>query len=88
MLETRLNETLALLMTRTGRTQSDLAEAINVSRAQVSQRLRGGVAWRVSELEPIAGLFGVTVCELLSGYVAMADSGRLPPSREIGQTRI
>lgn len=88
-LEATLNETIRLLMARTGARQVDIAEAIGITRASVSQRLLGHSVWKLNDLPKVADLFGLTVCELLSGYAAIATADRLPPTRDgDGQTRI
>lgn len=88
-MEATLNETLRLLMTRTGKRQVDVAEALGVTRASLSQRLLGNSGWRVNDLPTVADYFGLTVSELLSGYAAIASADRLPPAKgSKGQTRI
>jgi len=84
-LETTLNETIKLLMTRTGCRQVDVAGALGITRGSLSQRLLGNSGWRVNDLAPVAEFFALTPGELLSGYAAIAASHRLPPK---GQTRI
>lgn len=79
-LEVQLNETLRLLMTRTGRRQVDVAEVIGITRGSLSQRLLNKSGWRLNDLAPVAEFFGLTVCELISGYAAIAQAKRLPPS--------
>jgi transcriptional regulator with XRE-family HTH domain len=81
-LEKQLNDTLRLLMARTGLRQVDVAKVVGITRASLSQRLLGHSAWKIDDLPPVAALFGVTVCELLSGYVAIAQADRLPPVKE------
>ena len=88
-LEAQLNETLRLLMTRTGRRQVDVSGVIGITRASLSQRLLGKSGWKLDDLPAVADYFGLTVCELLSGYASIAQSHRLPPAaRAAGQTRI
>jgi transcriptional regulator with XRE-family HTH domain len=88
-LETQLNETIRLLMTRAGRRQVDVAEVIGITRASLSQRLLGKSGWRLDDLPAVAQYFGITVCELLSGYAAIAQAERLPPAKGTsGQTRL
>lgn len=87
-MEDRLNETLRLLLTRTGQRHSDLAEILGVSQSSMSARLRGQSRWRLDDLPPVADFFGLTVGELLAGYSAI-PSDRLPsPAKGPGQTRI
>ncbi|MFF3265318.1 helix-turn-helix domain-containing protein [Streptomyces sp. NPDC002932] len=84
-LETMLNETIKLLMTRTGCRQVDVAGALGITRGSLSQRLLGNSGWRVNDLALVSEFFGVTPGELLSGYAAIATAHRLPPK---GQIRI
>lgn len=87
-LEAQLNETIRLLMTRTGRRQVDVAEVIGITRASLSQRLLGKSGWRLDDLPKVADYFGLTVCELISGYAAI-ERDRLPPARgSDGQTQL
>ncbi|MFF5854005.1 helix-turn-helix domain-containing protein [[Kitasatospora] papulosa] len=88
-LEATLNETIKLLMTRTGRRQVDVAEVVGITRGSLSQRLLGNSGWRVNDLAPVADYFGLTVGELLSGYAAIATAKRLPPKADAdGQSRL
>ena len=88
-LEVQLNETLRLLMTRTGRRQVDVAEVIGITRGSLSQRLLNKAGWRLNDLVPVADFFGLTVCELISGYASIAQADRLPPAKSAdGQTRL
>jgi len=86
-LEDRLNETLRLLLVRTGQRHSDLGAVIGVNQSSMSARLRGESKWRLDDLPLVADHFGVTVCELITGYSAIAED-RLPPAKGAGQTRI
>jgi transcriptional regulator with XRE-family HTH domain len=52
-------------MTRHGATQADLAEALHLSQQAVSRRLRGEIAFDVTELGLIAGLFHITAAALI-----------------------
>ncbi|MEU3228404.1 helix-turn-helix transcriptional regulator [Streptomyces sp. NPDC006976] len=88
-METTLNETIKMLMVRTGRRQVDVAEVVGITRGSLSQRLLGNSGWRVNDLAPVAEYFGLTVAELLSGYASIATANRLPPAaKSPGQTRI
>lgn len=88
-LETQLNETIRLLMTRTGTRQVDVAEVIGITRASLSQRLLGNSNWKLNDLPAVAQFFDVTVCELISGYAAIANADRLPPAKgSEGQPRL
>ncbi|MFF8281072.1 helix-turn-helix domain-containing protein [Streptomyces lateritius] len=84
-----MNETIKLLMTRTGHRQVDVAEVVGITRGSLSQRLLGNSGWRVNDLPAVADFFGLTVAELLSGYAAIAQAKRLPPAKSAtGQTRL
>lgn len=88
-LEATVNETIRLLMTRTGKRQVDVAEVIGITRASLSQRLLGNANWKLNDLPKVAGYFGLTVAELLSGYASIAQADRLPPAKgSEGQTRL
>jgi transcriptional regulator with XRE-family HTH domain len=88
-LEATVNETIRLLMTRTGRRQVDVAGVLGITRASLSQRLLGNSNWKLNDLPKVAGYFGLTVSELISGYAAIANADRLPPAKgSEGQTRI
>jgi transcriptional regulator with XRE-family HTH domain len=88
-LESTLNETIRLLMTRTGRRQVDVAEVVGITRGSLSQRLLGNSNWKLNDLPPVADLFGLTVAELLAGYAAIAQAKRLPPAKGTeGQTKL
>nr|ADB77870.1 hypothetical protein pTSC1.7c [Streptomyces sp. x4(2010)] len=78
-MEERLNETIRLLLTRTGKRHADLAEAVGITRGSMTLRLQGKSRWRLDDLPAVAEIFGLTVCELLSGYQAI-PADRLPPA--------
>lgn len=80
-LEAMVNETIRLLMTRTGKRQVDVAEVLGITRASLSQRLLGNSNWKLNDLPKVARFFGVTATELLSGYAAIANADRLPPAK-------
>ncbi|WP_163549967.1 helix-turn-helix domain-containing protein [Candidatus Frankia nodulisporulans] len=79
-LEATINETIKLLMTRTGKRQMDVAKSLGISPAVISQRLSGNSSWRIDDLPKVAAYFGLTFAELTSSYGALAATGRLPPS--------
>jgi transcriptional regulator with XRE-family HTH domain len=83
-LERTLNETVRLLLTRTGRRQVDVAEVLGITRGSLSQRLLGNSNWKLNDLPKVADYFGITVPELLSGYAAIA-ADRLPPAKQTGK---
>lgn len=45
--------------------QSFLSEALGISQAQVSARLRGDVGWRVGEVATVAHALGVPLSQLI-----------------------
>lgn len=61
------NEKLQLLRKQKGLTQEELAEQLYVSRAAVSKWESGRGYPNIDSLKAIAGLFSVTIDELLSG---------------------
>ena len=86
-LEATLNETIRLLLTRTGKRHADVADAVGITRGSMTLRLQGKSRWRLDDLPAAADAFGLTVCELISGYRAIPED-RLPPPAGGGQTRI
>ena len=57
----RTGEQIRSRMTANRVTQADVAEALGLSQTAVSRRLRGEIAFNVTELETLGGLLGVTV---------------------------
>jgi len=87
-MEAALNETIRLLLTRTGKRHADMADAVGITRGSMTLRLQGKSHWKLDDLRPVANAFGLTVCEMISGYRAIPED-RLPPARgDGGQTRI
>ena len=87
-LERDVNETIRLMMARTGETPGALAQVMGVSRQSLAGRLAGRSQWHINHLPTVAAHYGVTVCELISGYAAI-PADRLPPRADgTGQTRI
>ncbi|THJ64686.1 helix-turn-helix domain-containing protein [Candidatus Frankia alpina] len=80
-LEATINETLRLLMTRTGGRQVDVAEVLGITQSSMSHRLQGYSTWKVDDLAKVAAHFGLTASELISGYTAIGATGRLPAAR-------
>ncbi|THJ44732.1 helix-turn-helix domain-containing protein [Candidatus Frankia alpina] len=78
-LEATINETIKLLITRTGKRQADVAEVLGITRGPLTQRLLGNSNWKINDLPVVADYFGLTFAELTSGYTAIAAAGRLPP---------
>lgn len=52
-------------MGRNNHGQKDLAAALGLSQASISDRLNGRRDWRYKELETVAALFGVTIDQLV-----------------------
>lgn len=50
---------------RQGITQEQIAKALGISQAQISQRMRGEVDWRLSELRIVAELLDVPLASLV-----------------------
>lgn len=46
-------------------TQRELGELLGLSQAQVSERVRGDVEWRISELALVADVLGVPITQFL-----------------------
>src|SRR5690625_2164407 len=67
---------LRVLMARYGQTQRDLAQLLGISQGQMSKRMKGTIAFDVTELQTIADRFNVTVADLVGG----AASGHNGPS--------
>jgi hypothetical protein len=80
-LEEQLNDTLRLLLTRTRQRHADLADVVGITRGSLSLRLQGRSRWPLNDLPALAGHFGLTVCELLSGYAAI-PADRLPKASQ------
>jgi transcriptional regulator with XRE-family HTH domain len=79
-MEATLNETIRLLLTRTGKRHADVADAVGITRGSMTLRLQGKSRWRLDDLQPVADAFGLTVCELISSYRAIPED-RLPPAK-------
>lgn len=54
-----------VVMARKGLTQQDLANALGVSQAAISRRLKGAVSFTADELHQIAERFDVSPAELI-----------------------
>jgi transcriptional regulator with XRE-family HTH domain len=54
------------------RPQRELVELLGISQAQVSERVRGDVEWRISELAKVADLLGVP----LTNFVPAESTAR------------
>lgn len=49
--------------------QRELVELLGLSQAQISERVRGDVEWRISELVQVANLLGVPITDLVPAAV-------------------
>lgn len=52
-------------LSRQMKPQRELVELLGLSQAQVSERVRGDVEWRISELTLVADHLGVSITEFL-----------------------
>jgi len=52
-----ISKEIKVLLARTGKTQSDLAEMLRCSQANIAKRLSNN-SWKVNDLEEIAELLG------------------------------
>lgn len=57
---------------RRGKTQLDLANALDVSRQAISQRLLGRIDFRIDELQTLADFLDVPLADLLDDEKANA----------------
>lgn len=53
--------------------QRELVDLLGVSQAQVSERVRGDVEWRISELVKVAHYLGVPITEFVPADEPVAD---------------
>lgn len=53
--------------------QRELAERIGMSHASLSRRMTGAQPWDLNELDKIAGLFGMTIRDLLPAAVSAVN---------------
>ncbi|MFJ9127830.1 helix-turn-helix domain-containing protein [Streptomyces sp. NPDC102340] len=63
----QLRATVATLLHETGKTQTELADAIGVSPAQVSRRQSGTAMWSLDDCDTLAAHFGIDSLTLLAG---------------------
>lgn len=74
-------------LSRRGMTQSDLAKALDVSAAAVSQRVLGKVSFSIDELLTISGLLNVSIGKLL-GEEILNEIGPDPRNADRGQNEL
>ena len=70
MQQTTLIANIRAEMARNGKTQTDLAQLLGITRQSVSQRMLGRVDFRVSEVQAIATSLNVTVADLIGEAAA------------------
>lgn len=71
--------TISALMSATGETQAELAAGLRLSQGQISRKQGGRCEWSLSDLDKVAGHYGVAVWDLVAGPdVALS---KLPASR-------
>ncbi len=68
--ESTTNDSLRAEMARRRVTQAQIAEVLQISQAQVSARLNGGVRWRVDELVKVCRLLGVGISDVVKEAAA------------------
>lgn len=69
----KVGEYIKVLLKKKGMTQDDLAEALSISKAAVSQNLRGKSSFDIQNLIQIAKIFEITLDELLNLKTNEAD---------------
>ncbi|MFJ7961482.1 helix-turn-helix domain-containing protein [Streptomyces sp. NPDC096319] len=76
-----LRLTVAALMARTGERQSDLAERLGLSQAQVSRKQGGTAHWSLEDVDRLAAHYGLSVLDLLAGptHAVGVLHGATPP---------
>ena len=79
-LDAQIGELVHQALWRARATQTDLAQALNVDQGSVSRRLRGRIAWRVSDLMAAGRLCGVDWMTLVpgAGGLPRLDSNQQP----------
>lgn len=96
-LNQKVAQELNALRGRYGRTQADLAAAIDVSQSQMSKRLKGRVPFTLNDIERFAAYFGIKASDLLGyaesphpvgpgeGSESVRREGLEPPTRWLRQ---
>ena len=80
-----LGETIYRLRIEKNMSQGDLADALGVSRQSVSKWENGNATPDLDKLMKMAGLFGVTLDELVSGEAAVTDPKAQPAAPPVPQ---
>ncbi|MEZ2190066.1 helix-turn-helix transcriptional regulator [Corynebacterium sp. CCM 9204] len=65
-------------------TRRQLAEALGVSAATASRKVRGEIAWSLSDLYATADFFGVDITELLHRHASSPKHDEPPLPKERG----
>ena len=63
-------ELLKYVIARAGLTQTQLAEKLNISRQSLSERLNGSIDFKLSEIQTIKDICGLTLSELQDIFFA------------------
>lgn len=72
--EETLRLTVAALMQATAQTQTDLAQAIGLTQAQISRRQTGRASWTLDDCDRLADHYGIPVLTLLAGPTTACQS--------------
>jgi ribosome-binding protein aMBF1 (putative translation factor) len=81
-----ITEMVRLLATRNGMSQTDLANALDVHKAVINRAFTQGRDWKSSEVDKLAGIFGVNREVLLSDpdeFVPKLAAARIPENPTI-----
>lgn len=66
-LEESLRLTVAALMQATGESQRAVASVLGLTQTQVSRRQSGAASWTLSDVDALAGHYGIAALDLLAG---------------------
>jgi len=70
-------------MAARGLLQRDLALALGVSQTQISERIRGTIDWRLSELRTVAAIVRIPLAELTSAPSDVPSDDDAIPSQPV-----
>ena len=82
--DVRVGREIKAWLSRKDLRQRHIAEALSVSQGAASQRLIGKVSFSIHELLAIAGLFGISLSELL-GPELLNEKGPRPAVQDEGE---
>jgi transcriptional regulator with XRE-family HTH domain len=68
-------------------TQTQVARALGVDQGSVSRRLRGRIAWRVTDLIVVADLCGIDVAELMRRHDVLGPTGAVTRGDRAAESR-